>query len=156
MCLIYQAVLPPESPPPGWSHEIVKYGLAIQKTGLQWKANHIPRKENPMRTVNRLNRIWNRTILWFHDASVRLEVRWMVTFSIWALDRLTWTLPEDWQLVDGITLREYKLIRELELARHQIRYYMDYAHELQWQILEQNPQKEEFEEIREEVPLGAC
>lgn len=101
-----------------------------------------------MRTVNRLNRIWNSAIMRFHEESVRLDVRWMVTLSIWALDRLTWTLPEEWQLVDGVPLREYRLMRELEIARHQIRYYADYAHELQWQILEKIPREEE-------APIGA-
>jgi len=106
-------------------------------------------RRTPVKTVNRLNRIWNSAIMRFHDESVRLDVRWMVNLSVWALDRLTWTLPEGWQLVDGIPLREYRLTRELEVAQHQIRYYADYAHELQWQILELNLQKEE---PREEIP----
>jgi hypothetical protein len=101
-----------------------------------------------VRTVNRLNRIWNSAVMRFHDESVRLDVRWMVLLSIWALDRLTWTLPEEWQLVDGVPLSEYRLMRELEIARHQIRYYADYAHELQWQILEKIPREEE-------APIGA-
>jgi hypothetical protein len=104
-----------------------------------------------VRTVNRLNLIWNAAIMRFHDASARLGVQWMVNLSIWALDRLTWTLPEEWQLVDGIPLREYRLMRELEVARHQIGYYADYAHELQRQILEQIPREEDS---REEAPLG--
>lgn len=83
-------------------------------------------------------------IHWFHDASVRLNIRWLVNLSIWALNNLIWTLPEDWQLINNISLREYNLIRELELAHHQIEYYANYAYKLQWQILEQKQQKEDM------------
>jgi len=104
-----------------------------------------------MRTINYLNQKWNRIIFWFHDESVKLNIRWMVVLSLWALKNLIWTLPEDWQLINNMSLREYNLRRELEVAYHQIEYYANYAYELQWQILEQKIQEEE--KINEKVPL---
>lgn len=94
-----------------------------------------------MRTINYLNQKWNRIILWFHDASVKTNIRSLVLLSIWALKNLTWTLPEDWQLIDNVRLREHRLQRELEVAHHQIQFYANYAHELQWQLLENNKQE---------------
>lgn len=93
--------------------------------------------------VNRVNQIWNRSISSFHDLSVKTNIRWLVVLSIWAYDRMLWQLSEDWQLVDGVKFSEYKLQRELEIARHQIQYYADYAYELQCQLLEVHNSKEE-------------
>ena len=87
--------------------------------------------------VNYLNGKWNQAIFWFHDASVRTEIRWLVVLSIWACDKFIWYLSEDWQLVNGIPFKQYKLLHELEVARHQTSYYANYAYELQCQILEE-------------------
>jgi hypothetical protein len=89
-----------------------------------------------IKAANYLNEWWNRAILLFHDASVRTNLRWLVRLSVWAHHRLTWNLPEEWRLVDGMPLREYMLRHELEIARHQIRYFADYASELQERIFE--------------------
>ena len=102
-----------------------------------------------LKIINYLNNRWNRTIYWFHDASVRVNIRWLVVLSIWAYDRLIWQLSDEYQLVDGITLKEYKLQRELELAYHQIQYYTNYANDLQWQIIENLPEEEESLETKE-------
>lgn len=107
-----------------------------------------------MQTINYLNRKWNRTIYWFHDASVRWNIRFLVVLSIWFLNNLIWTLPEHWQLINNISLREYKLQRELEVAYHQIEYYANYAYQLQWEVLEHNFQKQE-EENNEEFSKAA-
>lgn len=94
------------------------------------------------RTANRLNDLWNRAIFWFHDASVRLGSPILVRLSVWACHRMLWTLPEEWRLVGGKPYREYILKHELETARHQIQYYANYAHELQWQIiLQEEPRR---------------
>jgi hypothetical protein len=76
-----------------------------------------------------------------------------VILSLWALRNLVWTLPEDWQLINNISLREYKLQRELETAYHQIEYYANYAHELQWQILEKKEQEKETVRVKSKIPL---
>lgn len=102
-----------------------------------------------LKIINYLNNLWNRTIYWFHDASVRVNIRWLVVLSIWAYDRLIWQLSDEYQLVDGMTLKEYKLQRELELAYHQIQYYANYANDLQWQIIENLPEEEESLETKE-------
>ena len=102
-----------------------------------------------LKIINYLNNRWNRTIYWFHDASVRVNIRWLVVLSIWAYDRLIWQLSDEYQLVDGITLKEYKLQRELELAYHQIQYYTNYANDLQWHIIENLPEEEESLETKE-------
>ena len=102
-----------------------------------------------LKIINYLNNRWNRTIYWFHDASVRVNIRWLVVLSIWAYDRLIWQLSDEYQLVDGMTLKEYKLQRELELAYNQIQYYTNYANDLQWQIIENLPEEEESLETKE-------
>ena len=94
-----------------------------------------------MKVANCLNGWWNRSIFWFHDAATRTNIRWLVSLSIWMYDRMFWRLSDDWQLVCGMPLKEYKLRYDLELAQHQIRYYADYAYELQCLIL--FPEKEE-------------
>lgn len=96
-----------------------------------------------LKTLNYINNKWNQTIFWFHDFSVKINIKCLITLSIWAYDKLIWNLPDKYQLVDNIRLSEYKLLRELELAYHQVAYYADYAHELQSQILEMTPQKKE-------------
>ena len=85
--------------------------------------------------ANELNWRWNRCIYWLHDAAARTRIGWLVTLSIWAYDRLTWRLPDRWQLVCGVPLVEYTLRHELELARHQARWYAEYASDLQWSML---------------------
>jgi hypothetical protein len=108
-----------------------------------------------VRTINFLNQKWNRTIFWFHDFSVKLNIRWMVLLSLWALKHLNWTLSEDWQLINNVSLREYKLQRELEIAQHQIQYYANYAHELQWQLLEwQSEQKQQAKTKKTSLQIG--
>lgn len=85
--------------------------------------------------VNGLNARWNQLVHWLHDAAARTGIGWLVTLSIWAYDRLTWRLPERWQLVCGLPMAEYTLRHELELARHQARWYAEYANDLQWVML---------------------
>lgn len=106
-----------------------------------------------MRTINYINQKWNQIINWFHDASVKLNIRCLIVLSIWSLKNLIWTLPENWQLVGNISLREYKLKRELEIARHQIQYYANYAHELQWQLLEEENEEQEVVLIKSKIAL---
>lgn len=91
-------------------------------------------------TVNYLNAKWNQFVFWFHHASARTEIRWLTNLSIWLFDRLRWELPDEWQLINGMPLKEYTLRYELELARHQTRYFVDYAYALQCQLL--FPEKE--------------
>lgn len=86
--------------------------------------------------VNDINARWNALIYWCHDAATRTNVRWLVSLSVWAYGRLTWRLPARWQLVCGVPLAEYTLRHELELARHQTRWYAEYAYELQLMVLE--------------------
>jgi hypothetical protein len=88
-----------------------------------------------MRLLNAINARWNRLIYWMHDAAARTRIGWLVTLSIWAYDRLTWRLPDRWQLVCGTPLVEYTLRHELALARHQARWYAEYASDLQWSML---------------------
>lgn len=85
--------------------------------------------------INYLNAQWNRTIYWFHDVSTRTGIRWLVSLSIWAYDRLSWRLSDEWQLICGVPVKEYTLRYELELARHQTAYFANYAYDLQCQIL---------------------
>jgi hypothetical protein len=105
--------------------------------------------------LNYLNRKWNRAISLFHDLSVKTNIRWLVVLSVWAYDRLIWNLPDKYQLVGDMRLSEYKLLRELELAHHQIGYYADYANELQWQLLglSQQEESEEVEKLEETLTV---
>lgn len=84
--------------------------------------------------VNYLNVRWNQFVFWFHHASARTDIRWLVTLSIWMFDRLRWELPADWQLINGVPLKEYTLRYELELAQHQTRWFAEYAYDLQCQL----------------------
>jgi len=77
--------------------------------------------------ANALNWRWNSLVYWMHDAATRTGIGWLVSLSIWAYDRLTWRLPERWQLVCGVPLAEYTLRCE--------RWYADYASDLQWAML---------------------
>lgn len=88
-----------------------------------------------MTLLNEINWRWNRCIYWLHDAAARTGIGWLVTLSIWAYDHLTWRLPDRWQLICGVPLVEYTLRHELELARHQARWYAEYASDLQWSML---------------------
>ena len=93
--------------------------------------------------LNYINRKWNKTIFWFHDITTRMNIRWLVKLSIWAHDRMVWELPEKLQLVDGVSVRELRLQRELELANHQAQYWMDYAYDLQSTLFDMIPDTEE-------------
>ena len=95
------------------------------------------------RFLNYVNRKWNQTVFWFHDITTRMNIRWLVKLSIWAHDRMVWELPEKLQLVDGVSVRELRLQRELELANHQAQYWMDYAYDLQSTLFDMNPDTEE-------------
>ena len=69
-----------------------------------------------------------------------------------------WELPEKYRTINGVPLREYKLERELEVARHQIQYYANYASDLQWQLCsvyfpeENDSEQSEVEE--EKIPAA--
>ena len=95
------------------------------------------------RFLNFVNRKWNQTVFWFHDITTRMNIRWLVKLSIWAHDRMVWELPEKLQLVDGVSVRELRLQRELELANHQAQYWMDYAYDLQSTLFDMIPDTEE-------------
>lgn len=101
--------------------------------------------------LNYINSKWKRFIYWFHDFSVKINVKWMVSLSIWMLNSLIWELPQKWQLINGKSVREYNLEMELELANHQIRYYMNYAADLQWQIINMKNNFEDQNKIIEKV-----
>lgn len=64
-------------------------------------------------------------------------------------DYLRWELSEEWQLINGMPLKEYKLRYELELALHQARYFADYAYDLQCLIFFPE-ESEESEEVSED------
>jgi len=90
-----------------------------------------------IKIVNCLNDKWNQLVSWFHNASTRTGIKWLIRLSVWVYDRLLWHLSDEWQLVNGITLKEYKLRHELEMAHHKIQYYANYAYDLQCRILEE-------------------
>tara|TARA_R100000008_G_scaffold4041_1_gene2659 strand:+ start:20 stop:349 length:330 start_codon:yes stop_codon:yes gene_type:complete len=102
--------------------------------------------------LNYVNRKWNNTVFLFHDIATKTRVGWLVKLSIWAHDRMFWELPEKMQLIDGVPVSELRLQRELELANHQIKYWVDYATELQTSLFEIT---EEIEKSKEEnlVPV---
>lgn len=102
-----------------------------------------------LKILNLINNKWNQIIFWFHDFSVKTNIKWLISLSIWAYDKLIWNLPDKYQLIGDLRLSEYKLLRELELAHHQISYYANYANELQWQILEITEQKNTILEVEE-------
>ena len=83
------------------------------------------------RVINFINRKWNSSIFLFHDLATKSNINFLVKFSIWAHDRMIWELPERVQLIGGIPVSEHRLQRELDLANHQVQYWMDYAGELQ-------------------------
>ncbi len=97
--------------------------------------------------LNYVNRKWNNTVFLFHDIATKTRVGWLVKLSIWAHDRMFWELPEKMQLIDGVPVSELRLQRELELANHQIKYWVDYATELQTSLFEIT---EEIEKSKEE------
>lgn len=105
--------------------------------------------------LNYVNRKWNRTVFWFHDITTRMNVRWLVKLSIWTHDRMVWKLPERLQLVGGISIREHRLQRELELANHQTQYWMDYAYDLQSTLFDMTPDVEEESKEPELLAVAA-
>lgn len=108
-----------------------------------------------LKTINLVNNQWNRFVFWFHDASTRTNIRWLVALSVWAFDRMFWRLPEQYQLVCGIPFKEYELRHQLELARHQSQYWAEYAYDLQWHIIESMAEHEEPKENEQETPPSA-
>ncbi|HAI44818.1 MAG TPA: hypothetical protein DCM40_45390 [Maribacter sp.] len=60
---------------------------------------------------------------------------------------MIWELPERVQLIGGIPVSEHRLQRELDLANHQVQYWMDYAGELQTELFSMIPDNEEHEEL---------
>tara|TARA_A100001201_G_scaffold140945_2_gene135176 strand:+ start:173 stop:379 length:207 start_codon:yes stop_codon:yes gene_type:complete len=54
-----------------------------------------------------------------------------------------WELPEKLQLIDGVSVKELRLQRELELANHQSEYWMNYAYELQSELINMTSELEE-------------
>ncbi len=97
--------------------------------------------------LNYINRKWNSMVFLFHDVATKTKIGWLVKLSIWAHDRMFWELPEKMQLIDGVPVSELRLQRELELANHQVKYWVDYATELQTSLFEIT---EEIEESKEE------
>ena len=85
--------------------------------------------------ANEINWRWNAIIYWFHDAAARTGIGWLTSLSVWVYDRLTWRLPDEWQLVCGVPLTEYTWRHELELSRHPPRRFAEYAYELQCAVL---------------------
>tara|TARA_Y100001963_G_scaffold136450_1_gene199108 strand:+ start:2422 stop:2754 length:333 start_codon:yes stop_codon:yes gene_type:complete len=105
------------------------------------------------RFLNYVNRKWNNSIFLFHDLATKTKVSLLVKLSIWAHDKMIWELPERLQLVGGIPVREHMLSRELELANHQIQYWMSYATDLQSELIDMIPDVEEEQEVQL-VPLS--
>lgn len=103
-----------------------------------------------LKSVNYLNTRWNQIIYWFHDASARAGIGWLVSLSVWAYDRLHWRLSDEWQLICGIPIKEYTLRYELELARHQTQWFAEYAYDLQCQILFSNAETSDAEKQKQE------
>tara|TARA_R100000005_G_scaffold95912_2_gene79482 strand:+ start:75 stop:362 length:288 start_codon:yes stop_codon:yes gene_type:complete len=82
-------------------------------------------------------------VFWFHDITTRMNIKWLVKLSIWTHDRMFWELPEKLQLIDGVSVKELRLQRELELANHQSEYWMNYAYELQSELINMTSELEE-------------
>tara|TARA_R100000908_G_C3734380_1_gene132750 strand:- start:843 stop:1055 length:213 start_codon:yes stop_codon:yes gene_type:complete len=68
---------------------------------------------------------------------------------------MVWELPERLQLISGIPVSEHKLLRELDLANHQIEYWLGYATELQSSLMDMMPDVEEELEEAELLTAGA-
>lgn len=94
-----------------------------------------------IKAVNYLNFYWNYFVFWFHHASASTNIRWLTNLSVWMFDCLKWELSDDWQLINGMSVKEYKLRYDLEMAHHQVRYFANYAYDLQCLVL--FPEKEE-------------
>ena len=106
------------------------------------------------RFLNYVNRKWNNTVFLFHDIATKTNINWVVKLSIWAHDNMIWQLPEKKQLIGGVSVRELRLERELELANHQIQYWINYSSELQDELLKLFPEEDsetEQEKKREVV-----
>lgn len=101
------------------------------------------------RMLNYVNRKWNQSVFWFHDIATKTNIKWLVTFSIWAHDKMIWQLPERLQLVGCIPVSEHRLQAQLDLANHQIEYWMDYVGELQTELFNMMPDVEEESEEEE-------
>jgi len=105
------------------------------------------------KVLNYINRKWNGKVFLFHDMATKTKISFLVKLSIWAHDKMVWELPERLQLVGGIPVREHRLSRELELANHQIQYWMNYATDLQSELINMIPDIEEEQEPQL-VPLS--
>jgi len=105
------------------------------------------------RILNYVNRKWNNTVFLFHDIATKTNINWVVKLSIWAHDKMVWQLPEKKQLIGGVSIRELRLERELELANHQIQYWINYSSELQGELLNFFPDEgtEKQEEEKKEM-----
>ena len=93
--------------------------------------------------LNYVNRKWNQSVFLLHDIATRTNINWLVKFSIWMHDRMIWQLSERVQLIGGVTVVEHRLERELELANHQVEYWMNYANDLQSELIDMIPDQEE-------------
>tara|TARA_R110002020_G_C16250353_1_gene769755 strand:+ start:66 stop:389 length:324 start_codon:yes stop_codon:yes gene_type:complete len=99
------------------------------------------------RILNYVNSKWNKTVFLFHDFATKTKIAWLVKLSIWAHDKMFWELPERLQLVGGVSMMEHRLRNELRLSNHQIQYWMEYAGELQEELLNIIPEVEEETEL---------
>lgn len=109
-----------------------------------------------IRLLNWINRKWNHSVFWFHDVATRTNINFMIKFSIWAHDKLTWELSDRLQLISGIPVSEHRLMRELDLANHQIEYWLGYATDLQNSLVDMIPDAEEESEEEElELLVGS-
>jgi len=98
------------------------------------------------RFLNYINRKWNNSVFLFHDLATKTKMSWLVKLSIWAHDKMIWELPERLQLIGGVSMVEHRLQNELRLANHQVTYWMNYAGELQDELLNMVPEIEEEKE----------
>jgi hypothetical protein len=65
-----------------------------------------------------------------------------------------WNLPEEWQIINGIPFKEFMLRHELEIAHHQIRYYANYAYDLQCiaiEFSEERPRRKKAKQPAAEI-----
>ena len=93
--------------------------------------------------LNYVNRKWNQSIFLFHDIATKANINWLVKLSIWAHDKAYWELPSKYQLINGISVREHELEHQLSIANHQAAYWMNYATDLQSELMDMIPDEQE-------------
>ena len=93
--------------------------------------------------LNYINRKWNNLVFTFHDFATKTNIGWLVKLSIWAHDKVYWELGEKYQLINGVSLREHELEHQLYIANHQIKYWMNYATDLQSELMDMIPDSDE-------------